>query len=86
MQAREAEKLRQQISEDFRRREEMERLEKERTKARRRAMSDVTERPAYGPSIERFDDFVTIDGVRFDTIKLFHGRPREYLCTVFDVS
>ena len=75
--AQEAAALRQQIQEDFRKREEMERLEKERTKARRRAMSDVTERPFQGTTVEKFDDNIEIEGVSFDTVKLFHGRSRE---------
>jgi translation initiation factor 2-alpha kinase 4 len=59
----------------------MERIEKEKNKARRRAMSDVTERPAQGITIEKFDDTIEIDGIPFDTVKLFHGRSREFNLT-----
>lgn len=77
MYAQEAAALRQQIQEDFRKREEMERLEREKNKARRRAMSDVTERPAQGMTVEKFDETIEIDGVSFDSVKLFHGRTRK---------
>ena len=60
---------------DFRLRDELQRQEKEKHKARNRAMSDTTERPALDFATETFDQIIDAFGIRFDTVKLFHGRP-----------
>lgn len=64
----------QQIEQDTRRKQEAQRMEKERHKARRRAMSDATEKPMLDVSTESFDHDIVISGARFNSVKLFHGR------------
>lgn len=69
------EELMHQIEHDARRREELQRQEQEeRQKARRRAFSDVTERPLIESYLEHFDESIDALGIRFDTVRLYHGR------------
>ncbi len=63
-----------QIEQDTRRKLESQRVEKERHKARKRAMSDATEKPAFDVATENFDQDIVISGVRFNSVKLYHGR------------
>ena len=63
-----------QIELDARRKEELQRQEQERLRARRRAYSDVTERPTVESSIETLDEEVDAFGARFDSVRLYHGR------------
>ncbi|EJC97866.1 uncharacterized protein FOMMEDRAFT_143407 [Fomitiporia mediterranea MF3/22] len=79
------EQLLQQIEKDALRKEEMRREERERQKARRRAFSDATEKPLVETSIESFDSEIEISGVRFDTVRLYHGR-QECLGTTYDAE
>ncbi|KAH8114389.1 kinase-like domain-containing protein [Phellopilus nigrolimitatus] len=72
--ARRAEELLQQIEQDAQRKEEIQRQEKERHRARRRALSDATEKPMVETSIETFDKEIEAFGVRFDSVRLYHGR------------
>ena len=69
------EELRLQIEQDARRREELQRQEEEeRQRARRRAYSDVTERPSMESSIETFDEQLEVSGIKFESVRLYHGR------------
>lgn len=68
------EQLLQQIERDAARKEEMRREEKERQKARRRALSDATEKPLVETSVETFDTQIDAFGTRFDTVRLYRGR------------
>lgn len=64
-----------QIEQNARHREELQRQEQEeRQKARRRAYSDVTERPSVESTIESFDEDVEVSGIKFDSVRLYHGR------------
>lgn len=69
-----ANELLSQLQDDARRKEDLQRLETERRRARRRALSDATEKPNLEVSIASFDQEVVIGDVRFDTVRLFHGR------------
>ena len=69
-----AEQFREMFERDVQRKEEMRNRDKEQERARRRAMSDVTEKPIVETSIESFDDEMEVSGIRFDTVRLYHGR------------
>jgi eukaryotic translation initiation factor 2-alpha kinase 4 len=69
-----ARRLTQQLERDAIRKEEMRRAERERQKARKRALSDTTEKPISETSIEMLDEEVEFAGIRFDSVRLFHGR------------
>lgn len=61
--------------EDTMKKEELQRIEKERYRARRRAVSDATERPlASDVMTQSFDHVVEVHGIRFEAVKLFHAR------------
>ncbi|KAL5519904.1 hypothetical protein ACEPAG_1564 [Sanghuangporus baumii] len=79
------EQLLQQLERDALRKEELRREEKERQKARRRALSDATEKPAVETCVETFDYEIEAFGTRFDTVRLYHER-KEYLGTTFDAE
>lgn len=69
-----ANELLSQLQDDARRKEDLQRQEIERRRARRRALSDATEKPNLEVSTASFDQEVVIGDVRFDTVRLFHGR------------
>ena len=69
-----AQRLAQQLERDALRKEELRREEKERQKARKRALSDATEKPVIETSVEMLDEEIDAYGVRFDSVRLFHGR------------
>lgn len=62
--------------------EGMQRLERERHRARRRALSDATEKPSNEVMIESFDEEIETTGIRFQAVRLFH--PRQGSCMIFD--
>lgn len=68
------EQLLQQLEREALRKEELRREERERQKARRRALSDATEKPAVETCIEIFDSEIEAFGVHFDTVRLYHER------------
>lgn len=72
--AQQAEELRRQIEEDVQRKETLQREERERHRARRRAFSDATEKPVVEALTETFEQEIKAFGLRFDTVKLYHGR------------
>ena len=69
-----AQRLAEQLERDAQRKEELRREEREKQKARRRALSDATEKPLIETSVEMLDEEIEAYGVRFDSVRLFHGR------------
>ena len=80
-----AEQFYQQLEKDALRKEEMRREERERQKSRRRALSDVTEKPIVETSVEIFDSIVEAFGISFDTVRLYHGRQGLVLVSVYSM-
>ena len=63
-----------QFESDVRRKHELARQENERRRARRRALSDATEKPALEASTISFQNEIKIGSTRFDSVRLYHGR------------
>ncbi|KAJ4471431.1 hypothetical protein J3R30DRAFT_3709861 [Lentinula aciculospora] len=79
------EQLLQQLQRDALRKEEMHREERECQKARRRALSDATEKPMVETAVETFDSEIEAYDMRFDTVRLYHGR-KECLGMTYDAE
>ncbi|TDL16229.1 Serine/threonine-protein kinase [Rickenella mellea] len=76
--------LREQIREDTIKKEELQRLEKERHRARRRAFSDATVQPTDAQT-ESFDEPIGAFGIQFDTVKLYHPQ-QQFLGTHYSAE
>jgi translation initiation factor 2-alpha kinase 4 len=73
-------KLAQELNEQIKADAQKQQLAKERQyKARKRANSEATEVPVSGDTpTETFNEEMEINGVRFNTVKIFHPRIGEY--------
>ena len=65
-----AAELDRQIQANTARKEQLQREEKERQRARHRAATDATERPVYDVKAETFDCELNIKGLKFRAVKL----------------